>query len=189
MLVPFPAAACRRSRRLVLVGLCSLSVLLWARPHAAAADELSLDFDPAQSTVTFALGAFLHSVHGTFALRQGTIHFDPATGQADGNVVVDLASGQSGDPKRDANMRNDVLQVQTYPYAVFTPTHVAGRLSDGGPTGLDADGILSIHGERHPITLHVIAETKDGRLTVQTHMTVPYVQWGMKDPSTFLLRV
>jgi polyisoprenoid-binding protein YceI len=178
------------SKHRIIVVVSMLCVFLGAQPEAAnAADELSLELVPAQSTVKFTLGAVLHGVNGTFALRQGTIRFDPANGHADGNVVVDLASGQSGDAKRDARMRNDVLETQTYPYAVFVPSHVAGRLSDGGPTALDVDGTLTIHGERHPLTLHVIAETKDGHLTAQTHFSVPYVQWGMKDPSTFLLRV
>lgn len=177
------------SKRLVLVAVSMLCVFVGAQAEAANADELSLELDPAQSTVKFTLGAVLHGVNGTFALRQGTIRFDPANGRADGNVVVDLASGQSGDAKRDARMRSDVLETQTYAYAVFVPRHVAGRLSDGGPTALDVDGTLTIHGERHPLTLHVIAETKDGHLTAQTHFSVPYVQWGMKDPSTFLLRV
>jgi polyisoprenoid-binding protein YceI len=177
------------SNRLPLVAVSILCALAGARAEAASADDLSLDLDPAQSTVKFTLGAVLHSVNGTFALRQGTIRFDPSNGRADGNVVVDLGSGQSGDAKRDARMRNDVLETQTYPYAVFTPSHVTGRLSDGGPTALDVDGTLTIHGERHPLTLHVIAETKDGHLTAQTHFSIPYVQWAMKDPSTFLLRV
>jgi polyisoprenoid-binding protein YceI len=178
-----------RAHAALVVVLSSLCVFLGAWPQAARADELSLELDPAQSTVTFTLRALLHTVDGTFALRQGRIDFDPATGRADGNVVVDLASGRSGEAKRDARMRDDVLETQTYPYAVFTPSHVAGRLSDAGPAPLDIDGTLTIHGEQHPMLLHLIATTKDGRLTAQANFSIPYVQWGMKDPSTFLLRV
>src|SRR6266851_7213892 len=101
------------SRNLALVVLSTLCFFAIARPAPARAEDLSLNLDPTQSTVGFTLGAFLHTVKGTFALKQGTITFDSATGQAGGNVVIDLASGQSGDAKRDANMRNNVLQVQT----------------------------------------------------------------------------
>jgi polyisoprenoid-binding protein YceI len=176
-------------RSLVLVVLSALCVSLTARPEPARADGFSLDLDPAQSTVRFTLGALLHTVSGTFALRQGTIRFDPATGQAAGNVVIDLASGQSGDAKRDARMRGEVLEAQTYPEAVFTASRVQGQLPDGSPSELDVDGVLAIHGDRHAMTLHVILERRDGSMTAHTRFSVPYVQWRMKDPSTFLLRV
>ncbi|MDB5028214.1 MAG: hypothetical protein JWO66_1903 [Candidatus Eremiobacteraeota bacterium] len=176
-------------RNLALAVLSAFCLCTTVRPEPARADTLSLDLDPAQSTVTFTLGAFLHTVRGTFVLKQGAIRFDPATGQASGTVVVDLASGQSGDAKRDAHMRNDVLEVQTYPLAVFTPSRVQGQLADGKTAQLDVGGMLAIHGANHPVTLHVAVETKGTNMTAHTQLSVPYVQWGMKDPSTLLLRV
>ncbi len=177
------------SRNLALVVLSTLCFFAIARPAPARAEGLSLNLDPTQSTVGFTLGAFLHTVKGTFALKQGTITFDSATGQAGGNVVIDLASGQSGDVKRDANMKNNVLQVETYPFAVFTPNRVQGKLVNGTRSELDVDGMLAIHGASHAMTLHVMVDTKGTSMTATTQFSVPYVQWGMKDPSTFLLHV
>jgi polyisoprenoid-binding protein YceI len=174
---------------LALVVLTALCLVLIAQPEPARADSISLNLDPTQSTVGFTLGAVLHSVRGTFALKQGAITFDSATGQAGGNVVVDLASGQSGDAKRDANMRNNVLQVQTYPFAVFTASRVQGKLANGTRSALDVDGMLAIHGGSHAMTLHVMVDTKGASMTATTQFSVPYVQWGMKNPSTFLLHV
>lgn len=174
---------------LVLVVLCALSFFTSARPEPARADSVSLDLDPTRSTVRFTLGAFLHTVRGTFALKQGAITFDPATGHAAGNVIVDLASGQSGDAKRDARMRGDVLQVQTYPLAVFTPSRVQGKLVDRTRSELDVEGMLAIHGGSHAMTLHVMVDAKGGSMTATSQFSLPYVQWGMKDPSTFVLRV
>jgi polyisoprenoid-binding protein YceI len=176
-------------RSLALIVLPALCFALTARPEPARAQSVSLNLDPTQSTVGFTLGAFLHTVPGTFALKQGAITFDSATGQAGGGVVVDLASGQSGDAKRDANMRSNVLQVQTYPFAVFTPNRVQGKLANGTRSALDVDGMLAIHGGSHAMTLHVMVDTKGAIMTATTQFSVPYVQWGMKDPSTFLLHV
>jgi polyisoprenoid-binding protein YceI len=176
-------------RNLALVILSVVCFVTTARPAPARADSVSINLDPAQSTVGFTLGAFLHTPKGTFALKQGAIAFDSATGQASGNVVVDLASGQSGDAKRDANMRNNVLQVQTYPFAVFTASRVQGKLVAGTRSALDVDGMLAIHGGSHAMTLHVMVDTKGANITATTQFSVPYVQWGMKDPSTFLLHV
>jgi polyisoprenoid-binding protein YceI len=176
-------------RSLAVVVLSALCFFTSARPEPAGAASLSLDLDPAHSTVAFTLGATLHSVKGTFAIKQGTIRFDPATGQASGTVVIDLTSGQSGDAKRDANMRNTVLEVQTYPLAVFTVSRVQGQLVNGKSSALDVDGTLAIHGGSHPMTLHVMAETNGTTMTAHTQFSVPYAQWGMKDPSTFFLHV
>jgi len=149
-----------------------------------------LTLDPAQSTVKWKLGALLHTVNGTFALKRGAISFDSSKGErAEGDVVLDLTSGQSGDAARDSHMKNDVLQTQEYPSAIFTADGVTGNLVGNGTSQLDVHGILLIHGGRHEMTLHVEVVDKGGQLTAHTQFVVPYVAWGMKDPSTFILRV
>jgi hypothetical protein len=45
-------------RNLALVVLTTVCFCTTARPEPASADTLSLDLDPAQSTVAFTLGAF-----------------------------------------------------------------------------------------------------------------------------------
>src|SRR5206468_824467 len=57
-------------------------------------------FDPTRTTVAFTLGDVLHTVHGSFKLKSGVIHFDSSTGKASGSVVVDATSGESGSGAR-----------------------------------------------------------------------------------------
>jgi len=168
----------------------SLLVLLTlALPLAADAQAVALDLDPAQSTVDFTLGAFLHTVHGSFKLKGGTLRLDPEAGKAQGEIDIDLASGATGNGARDDVMRNSVLEVQHYPDAVFAADAVAGRLNADGPSTLDIHGRLAIHGATHDFTIHVLVVTTGTLLTATTRFTIPYAQWGMKNPSTFLLRV
>ena len=149
-----------------------------------------LTLDPAQSSVKWKLGAFLHTVNGTFAMKRGTISFDSsAAGKAEGEVILDLTSGRSGEAARDANMQRDVLQTQTYPDAVFTVDRVSGHFIDNGPSQLDAHGQLRIHGASHELTLRIDVVDSGTQLTARSQFTVPYVAWGMKNPSTFLLHV
>jgi hypothetical protein len=50
-------------------------------------------------------------------------------------------------------------------------------------------GMFSIHGAEHEITLPAVVENDDGQYTAIITFAVPYVQWGMKNPSTLFLRV
>src|ERR1700737_2792167 len=84
----------------------------------------SLEFDPAQTKVEFTLGATLHTVHGSFRFKRGDLRFDPATGQAEGELVVDTASGATGNDSRDANMHKKILESSRNPEIAFPPDRV-----------------------------------------------------------------
>lgn len=154
-----------------------------------AAAENSIELDPARTTVSFTLGDVLHTVHGTFKLKRGAVKFDSATGAASGEIVVDVASGNSGGGARDKRMHKEILESARYPEAVFTPDHVSGELAPHGESQLDLHGKFQIHGASHELTLHFRAEVKNGEVAVSTGFVIPYVQWGMKNPSNFLLKV
>ena len=156
---------------------------------AARGQEIVLNPDPAHTTVQFKLSATLHTVHGSFKLKRGAIRFDPATGKISGEVVVDAASGASGDEKRDRNMHKDILESAKYPEIVFTPDRVEGAVAPQGASRIQVHGMFRIHGAAHDITLPVEVQMHNGQASVKTAFTVPYVQWGMKNPSTLFLRV
>src|SRR5580692_11608914 len=92
------------------------------------AQETTLELDPANSRIEFTLAATLHTVHGTFALKSGTIHFNPSKGTASGVVVVDATSGNSGNSGRDHKMHAEILESQRYPEITFTPTKMSGKV-------------------------------------------------------------
>jgi len=50
-------------------------------------------------------------------------------------------------------------------------------------------GTLRIHGQDHEVTVPARVTVQDGRVTATAKFVMPYVNWGMKDPSTFVLRV
>lgn len=63
-------------------------------------------------------------MHGTFALKRGTLRFDLATGKAAGEIVVDAISGQSGNDSRDKKVRKEVLENARFTDIVFRPDRV-----------------------------------------------------------------
>ena len=155
----------------------------------APSGALTFNIDPSRSAIQFTLGAILHTVHGTFRLKSSTIHFDPSSGKASGQIAVDVRSGNTGVGMRDHQMHANVLESDRFPDAVFSPDHVNGRVASKGVSEVEVHGVLRIHGRDHEITVPVRVQTQPGSLTARAKFTVPYVSWGMKDPSTFVLQV
>ena len=154
-----------------------------------AANSTSLDLDPAKTEIQFTLHDVLHTVHGTFQLKRGSIHFDPDSGKASGEIVLDVTSGASGSDARDRRMHKDILQSQRYTEAVFIPDRVDGKLAPQGSSQIDLHGVFKIQGADHELMLHFQVDRASGQYTASTHFTISYVEWGMKDPSNFLLKV
>ena len=151
--------------------------------------EIVLNPDPAHTTVQFKLAATLHTVHGSFKLKHGAIRFDPATGKISGEVVVDATSGNSGEDGRDRRMHKDILESAKYPEIVFTPDRVDGMVAPQGASHIQVHGIFRVHGTAHDITLPVDVQMNNGQVSAVAHFSIPYVKWGMKNPSTFFLHV
>ena len=155
----------------------------------AQAQQLLVTLDPAQTKIDWTLGDVLHTVHGTFRLKSGQIAYDPKTGNAAGEFVVDATSGDSGNHARDSKMHKDVLQSKLYPEISFMPKKVIGSISGDGSSTLQVRGIFHIHGADHDITLSVPVQATGTQVSAKTQFTVPYQDWGMKNPSTLFLRV
>src|SRR5690348_9679344 len=85
-------------------------VVLFNRPSVVRAQEVAiLDFDPSQTQIRFTLGSFPHSVEGTFKLKRGRVRLNMRTSTAEGAVVADATSGETGNSWRDGGMRRDIL--------------------------------------------------------------------------------
>lgn len=151
--------------------------------------EFTVQLDPSTTRIGFTLGDVLHTVHGTFKLKSGTIHFNPASGTASGLVVVDATSGDSGSKGRDNKMHKEILESGKYPEATFTPDRVSGPFNAEGASTLQVSGIFRLHGTDHPVTLSFPVQVNGNSIALSTHMVIPYVRWGLKNPSTFILRV
>jgi polyisoprenoid-binding protein YceI len=151
--------------------------------------SLDLQVDPAKSRVQFTLGATFHTVHGTFRLKTGNLRVDLATGAASGPLIVDATSGESGSDGRDSRMHKNILESDKYPEITFVPDRLIGKVNGQGPSDVQLHGSFNIHGAAHELTVAVHAEITNGQVDATARFAVPYVKWGMKNPSTFVLRV
>lgn len=152
-------------------------------------DQIVVRLDPNASNVTFTLGATLHTVEGSFDVTRGEIRFDPDSGKASGEIVVDVTSGDTGKEGRDEDMHAKVLESNQYPKAVLTPTRIDGDLPDSGSGKLTLRGTLKLHGSTHEVSIPTEVTVEGDRLEATGSFRIPYVDWGMTDPSKFLLSV
>ncbi len=151
--------------------------------------EAVLEFAPARASVRFALDASFHVVHGTFDIEHGTIRFDPASRAISGEIVVNAASGRSGNDGRDRRMHREILESARYPEIAFQPDRVEGTVEASGASTVQVHGVFRIHGVEHELTIPVRVEMADDHWTATSHFVVPYVQWGIKNPSNLFLHV
>lgn len=159
-----------------------------AIPLPALAAERVVVLDPAASAVSFSLDTTFHEVHGTMVLTAGTIRFDTETGEASGEITVDATRTETGNEGRDEKMLAEVLETGRYPSIVFRARRVEGVLADPGRSELRIAGVMSVHGADHPMTLTATVESDAGRVHGELKFPIPYVEWGMSDPSLFVAR-
>jgi polyisoprenoid-binding protein YceI len=174
-----------RMRRPLLTGVAFLAIA----SITAAAQAAVFQLDPQHTTISFTLGDVLHTVHGTFQLKQGSLRLDPASGKFAGEIVVDAKSGQSGNGMRDRKMHREVLESERYPEITFRPDRVDGNVSLQGKSSVRVHGIFTIHGSDHELTVPADLDMSSEHWTAMLHFAVPYANWGMKNPSTLFLRV
>jgi polyisoprenoid-binding protein YceI len=172
----------------LFVPLCVSAVLL-AAGESIPSQTRSFTIDPSQTKVEFSLGSLLHTVHGDFKLKRGALRFEPQSGKVSGELVVDAASGESGSPARDKRMHAAILESAKYTEIVFGPDRVDGKVAPEGRSEVQIHGIFAIHGVEHEMLVPATIGAADGQYNVSVMFEVPYVKWGMKNPSTLMLRV
>jgi polyisoprenoid-binding protein YceI len=161
--------------------------LVVAAPLAAAEHRLILD--PRDTEVTFDLEATGHDIHGLVELKSGEIAFDPVTGAASGQIVLDAAGAETGNSSRDKTMRNEVFEIAKFPEIRFAPVRLEGDVPAAGKGHVTLHGSIEIHGVAHPLALPAELTVEGGRVDAVAEATIPYQEWGLHDPSVLFLRV
>jgi polyisoprenoid-binding protein YceI len=177
----------RQSAPIFLAVFAGLATLILA--PALRAQESIVQLDPAETQIEFSLNGNFHTVHGKFALKSGTVRFDPSSGKMTGSIIVDATSGESGNGSRDKKMHREILESAKFPEITLTPRQITGTVNADGVSKVEVAGQLRLHGQDHDVTLPVEVNADGKGLRITTRFDVPYVRWGLKNPSNFLLRV
>jgi len=179
---------CRKLRTPLNFLPVSILLALAAAASGQAPHEIGITLDPATTAIHWTLVTNTHTVHGTFKLKSATIALNTETGAATGLVAIDAASGESGSSGRDARMHKEILESGKYPTIAFKPTHVEGKFDPANTRSVTIDGTVTLHGQDHPLQLAIDLQPKGTSIGLTTHFAVPFVEWGLKDPSTFVFR-
>jgi len=171
----------RNIQRMLAVALCLAP--------AAFSRQISVEFNPATTKINWSLEGNVHTSHGTFQLKEGRVKVDPANGNASGELVVEAETGESGNGQRDRRMKKEILQTDKYPEIRFRVTKLEGAVSADVASTIRAFGQFSIHGVSHEISVPLTVTIKGAEFSGTGKFVVPFVDWGMKDPSNFLFKV
>jgi polyisoprenoid-binding protein YceI len=150
---------------------------------AAFAQHQSFVVNPDASEVKITLQTTHELVNGAFHVQSGSIEFDRSTAKMTGSVVVLAGSGKTGNDSRDKKMNKDILKVEQYATVSFEPKTYTGELASSGESTIQATGIFTLLGTTHEITIPILVHLESTAATAKAHFVIPYIQWGLRDPS------
>jgi polyisoprenoid-binding protein YceI len=166
-----------------------LVALLRFFASSALAQHQTFAISPESSNVNFTLSGSDHSTHGTFHVQSGSVDLDRTAVQMSGSVIVAAGSGKTGNDSRDKKMTNDVLNAPHFAEVSFVPKSYQGTIAPAGDSTIQVTGTFTLHGTPHELTVPMQVHIDGTNCTAKTHFVVPYVKWGLKDPSVFILKV
>jgi len=149
----------------------------------ALAQHQTFAVDPDASQVKMTLNTTHEVVNGTFHVRSGSIEFDRSAQKISGSVAVLAGSGKTGNDSRDNKMNKDILKVEQFATVSFEPKSYAGVIAPSGDSTLQVTGIFTLLGTPHQVTIPILVHLEGTAATAKAHFVVPYVQWGLKNPS------
>jgi polyisoprenoid-binding protein YceI len=150
---------------------------------AALAQHQTFVVNPYASEVKMTLKTTHEVVNGTFHIQSGSIEFDRRAQTISGSVVVAAGSGKTGNDSRDKKMNKDILKVDQYTTVSFAPKIYTGTIAPSGDSTIQVNGVFTLLGNPHDLTIPMRIHMDGSKATAKAQFVVPYVQWGLKNPS------
>ena len=112
---------------------------------------------------------------GTFRALEGTGTV-AADGGVSGTIIIDAASIDTKNKKRDVHLRTaDFFEVGTFPAITYEAT--SGHLVRPGT--IDLDGTLTVHGETRPLSVSVNVSISADSVMVTAEVDIDRSAWGL----------
>jgi polyisoprenoid-binding protein YceI len=150
---------------------------------AALAQQQTFAVNPDASEVRMTLNTTHEVVSGMFHIQSGSIEFDRSNPKMSGLVTVLAGSGKTGNDSRDKKMNKDILKVDQYTTVSFAPNTYTGTIAPSGDSTIQVSGVFTLLGNGHDLTIPIEVHIDGSKATAKAHFIVPYVAWGLKNPS------
>jgi polyisoprenoid-binding protein YceI len=156
---------------------------------AAAAEPQAYTVDAAKSVVRYHVNHKLHAADGRSSSIEGK-----AVVQPDGKVLamvrVPVATFDSGDSNRDANLR-DTLEATRHPFVVFKGvTSLVMPAASGKAIPTKMQGELEFHGVKRAVEVPVTLEfAANGSARVKGKMTLSLDAYKVERPSLLMIKL
>jgi polyisoprenoid-binding protein YceI len=133
--------------------------------------------DPDKTSVTFRTKLmWVLPVKGTAKALSGDAQVNPDAAVVKGTLVIDTASFDTKNKKRDDDLHSeDFLDVTKYPNIIFTAHD--GRRIDA--TQVEISGMLAIHGKSQALTFKAELAESGSSATVSTLVQIDRRLWGV----------
>jgi len=151
------------------------------------------------SKVVFTSKAPTETFQGKTDRMEGTITLDPsAVGDSiTVHLEVDLASLDTGKKMRNQHMRENHLETDKYPKAIFDGAAVlspaGAKLEAGKPVAFQIEGTFALHGVsrrlRCPAEATWVPAGKGGKISFHAAFTVALPDYAIKRPEFLFLKL
>jgi len=159
---------------------------------AASSEGRTYEVEPSKSTVRYHIVHKFHRVTGASQTIEGKAVLKP-DGQALAMVRVPMASFDSGERNRDADMR-EVVDARRHPFVVFKGTSKLDPASAAGARSVTVEtrmeGEVELRGVRKPVVVPLKIElSPDGTARARGSFEVSLDAFGVERPSLLFVKI
>ena len=80
-------------------------------------------------------------------------------------------------------MNKDILKAEQFASVSFSPKTYTGIITASGDSTIQVSGVFTLLGTAHDLTIPMRIHVDGSKATAKGEFVVPYVQWGLKNPS------
>lgn len=105
-------------------------------------------------------------------------------------ITADLTTLVSDDDRRDNQLRRQALETDTYPTATFEltePVVIPDTAAEGETAEVTAVGELTLHGQTQTVEVPLQVRYENGVLAVAGSIDIVFADYGIAQPTSFLV--
>jgi hypothetical protein len=80
-------------------------------------------------------------------------------------------------------MNKDILKIDQFTTVSFAPRAYTGAIAPSGDSNIQVSGVFTLLGTPHDLTIPMQIHMDGSKATAKAQFVIPYVQWGLKNPS------